>query len=191
MRTHPSTGREAPESDKSDSMGGRQPWKNRKGGRSQKGRGWEPTWPRRHACASPENFCGSISAFQVKAQAGQDPAGFGLCSGRPGGPQFLIHLGGEEDTCWGVPGAPHFSSCPLRPSPLPSRASGSRVITLLQLSLKPPFLFQQLQALCLLEGQPARLAASSATTSGGRGAVRVHPGPRLLPSSQQLRFWTA
>lgn len=67
-----------------------------------------------------ELLCGSILHLRVKAQASQDPAGFGLCSGRPGGPQFLVHL--------------------LEPL-------SSRVVALLQLSLKPPLLFQQLQAL--------------------------------------------
>lgn len=54
---------------------------------------------------------------------------------------------GEEDTCCEVPGAPSLSPCPLRHLLYLLEPLGSRVITLLQLSLKLPLLFQQLQAL--------------------------------------------
>lgn len=52
-----------------------------------------------HAPAPRELLCGPILHFRVEAQTSQDPPGFGLCSCRPGCPQFLIHLEeGEEDT---------------------------------------------------------------------------------------------
>lgn len=60
-----------------------------------------------HAPAPRELLRGSILHLRVKAQAGQDPAGFGLCSGRPGGPQFLVHLGGgRRGHMLGGPGSP-------------------------------------------------------------------------------------
>lgn len=108
---------------------------------------------------------------------------------------------GEEDTCWGVPGAPHFSSCPLRHLLYLLEPLGSCVVALLQLSLKPPFLFQQLQALGVCSKDSLhgwRLVSyhlwgpgSSQGAPRGQGSCPLFPAASFLdcltlPSSQHL-----
>lgn len=77
-----------------------------------------------HAPASRELLCGPILHFRIEAQTSQDPPGFGLCGCCAGSPQFLIHLGEEEEVTDQGHRNPEGSACePAESSTFSSRSA--------------------------------------------------------------------